>query len=120
MPRRELALPLGDFSVEALRGAAGGSPTLDGVTRQALYYYLADRDGGRAAWPYPRFMKGDGAADAGEVTVAIEVDDDAWEAFAREAAEQQVSPERLLGHAVLYFAADVEAGRVARRVLDQL
>lgn len=116
----EVAVPLGDFGLEALRGTAGESASLEAVTRQALYYYLASRDDERPGWRYPRFLRDAGDPDVSDVVLALRVDDAAWARFAAEADAQQVSPELLLRHAVLYFAADVEAGRVARRLLDEL
>lgn len=116
----ELAVPLGDFSVAALEAASGGVCSVEAVARQALYYYLADRESHRPGWPYPAFQRGAGAPAAPEIVLSLRVDRAAWERFAAEAADQQVTPEQLLRHAVLYFAADVEAGRVARRLLDEL
>lgn len=114
----ELTVPLGDFSVEALSEAAGTTCSLEAVVRQSLYYYLANRDGGRLGWPYPRFMPT--GAEAGAVVLSLRVDAAAWERFVAEAEAQQVVPELLLRHAVLFFTADVQAGRVARRLLDEL
>jgi hypothetical protein len=116
----ELTVPLGDFSIDALSAAAGGVCSLESVVRQSLYYYLADREAGRPGWPYPRFLRGYDRPGVGDVMVSLRVDDGAWRRFSAEAEAQRVSAEQLLRHAVLYFAADVEAGRVARRMLDEL
>lgn len=118
--RFELAVPLGDFSVAALEAASGEICSLESVTRHALYYYLADRDSHRPGWPYPSFRRVADAAGPPEVVLSLRVERAAWERFAAEAADQQVGPEQLLRHAVLYFAADVDAGRVARQLLDEL
>ncbi len=117
---RELAVPLGDFDVAALRDAAGGSCTVEAVARQAIYYYVGDADGGRPGWPYPRFMRDAGPPEVPEVTLSLKVDGAAWERFERLADAQDVEPELLLRHAVLYFAADVDAGRVGDRLLAEL
>lgn len=116
----ELVVPLGDFSVAALREAVGPRCTLEAVARQAVYYYLSNRDSGRPGWPYPRFMSGADAARAADVMLSLRIDERAWERFVAEAGAQRVGPEQLLRHAVLFFAADVEAGHVARRMLDEL
>jgi hypothetical protein len=116
-----LAIPLGDFSVEALSDAAGTTCSVEAVARQAVYYYLAEGDGGRPGWPYPKSL-GLGGAETGaeETTLSLRIEAAAWGRFVEEAERQRVSPELLARHAVLLFAADVEAGRVARRMLDEL
>jgi hypothetical protein len=116
----ELAVPLGDFSAAALSAAAGGGCTLEAVARQSIYYYLSNGDSGRPGWPYPRFLRDGAPPESSEVVLSLRVDGAAWERFVAEAEAQRVSPERLLRHAVLFFAADVESGRVARRLLDEL
>ena len=114
----QLAIPLGDFSVDALGAAAGGTCTIEAVARQAVYYYLAEADSGRPGWRYPRFL----GVEAGqrETTLSLRIETAVWERFVGEAERQRVRPELLLRHAVLFLAADVEAGRVARRMLDDL
>lgn len=113
----ELSVPLGDFAVKASRFIRSEEEaSLAAVARQALYYYLSDHDSGRVGWSYPRFLPGIG--DVSTVTVPIDVDVDAWRDFTREAKRQGVSPELLLRHAVLYYSADVDSGRVARRLID--
>ena len=114
-----LTVPLGDFGSAAVRDAVGPAASLESVVRQALYHYMADAGAGRAGWLYPRFVRAVEAA-APEVEVALGVDSATWERFVHEADRQHVSVERLVRHAVLYFAAELEAGRVARRILDDL
>jgi hypothetical protein len=59
--------------------------------------------------------------EAGErVTLELEIDSAVWTDFEREAERQGVSPQRLAEHAVLYFAADRDAGRITQRILDDL
>lgn len=118
--RCELTAPLGDFSVDALRQATGTVCSLESVARAAVYYYLAERDAGRVAWRYPDFIRHSKGQDPPGVVLSFKVDEAAWRAFRREAEAQAVGPDLLIRHAVLYFSADVDAGRVARRVLDEL
>jgi hypothetical protein len=110
---------LGDLSLESLGGAKrrdGGS--LERLLVQAIRYYLADRDSGRAGWPYPDFVL-DG--DSGEEkTVRIVVDGAVWGEFSQEAARQGISTDQLLRHAALYFAADLDSGRLTQRILEGL
>jgi hypothetical protein len=108
---------------EELEGSAfparlGGMPdTTEGLIRQAIYYYLEDRDADRAGWRYPRF-RSQLDSDAETVTVSIDIDDSVWDAFAQEADRQRVSAGQLVRHAVIYFVADIDAGRVTERILD--
>jgi hypothetical protein len=117
--RRTVTVALGDFSLEFLGGTHKHDPdTLAGSLMQAVRYYLADKDSGRAEWSYPSFQR-DGQV--GErVEVEIHSDDAVWEAFSAEAERQGVSTDQLLQHAVLYFAADLDAGRLTQRILDDL
>jgi hypothetical protein len=41
-----------------------------------------------------------------------------WRELDKEAERQEVSIERLLAHAIMYFLADLDAGRVEERMLD--
>jgi hypothetical protein len=40
--------------------------------------------------------------------------------FEAEAGKQGVSAQQLLEHAAFYFAAELDAGRITRRILDDL
>jgi hypothetical protein len=111
-------VPLGEAGVAALGISVEDTAGLAAFARQAVHYYLADRDSGRTSWSYPRFALGAGAVDTPEVRVPLEVAEETWESFSAEAAGQGVTPELLLRHALLYFSADVDAGRVARRLAD--
>lgn len=48
--------------------------------------------------------------------VTIEFGEFAWARLKGEAVKQEVSVESLVRHAVLYFLADVDSGRIARQV----
>jgi hypothetical protein len=89
---------------------------LGALLRQAVHYYLSDRESGRRGWRYPRFRRdtpGNGPFD-----VVVDVDEATWEQFRAEAEAQGVPVERLLEHAALYFVADLESGRVTARILE--
>ena len=49
-------------------------------------------------------------------SLALSMDDFAWEAIEHESAHLGVSEEELVAYAVLYYLADVDSGRIARRV----
>ena len=45
---------------------------------------------------------------------------DLWKDFEGEATRQAVRVEQLAEHAAFYFAAEVDAGRITQRILDDL
>jgi hypothetical protein len=49
-------------------------------------------------------------------TLELQLDAFAWAAIEQEAAEQGVSVRELATFALLYYLADVDSGRIARRV----
>jgi len=117
--QRPITATLGDFSLESLRGTRDGDgASLDRQLMLAIRYYLADRDAGRAGWAYPGFVR-DGH-DGAETKVRASIDDAVWAEFSLLAEQQDVSTDQLLQHAVLYFAADRDAGRVTERIAEGL
>jgi hypothetical protein len=114
-----LVLHLGEFTIYALEGEEG--PTSNRVranAKRALRYYRAERDSGRPDWRSPDFLPR--AVDDETIELEIELDDVLWRWLEREAAEQGVQLERLAEHAVLYFAADLDAGRLSPERLAEL
>ena len=51
-----------------------------------------------------------------ERKVTLELGDFTWERLRSEAERQGVSIEELVAHAILYFLADFDSGRIARRI----
>jgi hypothetical protein len=114
---RNVTVTLSRFACDAL----GGEDRNHGVRSEmerAVRCYLSDRGSGRPAWPYPGFLRGSEAAR--DVALEIEVDDELWRAFEEESGRQGVSVEKLSEHAAVYFVAEVEAGRITQRILDDL
>ncbi len=58
-----------------------------------------------------RFLK-----DRAGATVAVRLDDFGFEALRAEAARQGVPVEELAAYAVMYYLADLDSGRVARKL----
>jgi hypothetical protein len=52
-------------------------------------------------------------------SIALELDEFAWSVLAEEANEMNVSIEELAAFALLYYVADRDSGRIARRMPAQ-
>jgi hypothetical protein len=119
---RELVVTLDEFARRALESFVRNRRGSDSAAiRLASLYYLADRDTERSTWEVPAFARAghdDGAADKDPITVTL--DYETWDVLSEEAARQDVAPQTLMQHAVMYFLADVESGRVAGRLDDAL
>jgi hypothetical protein len=117
--KHPVTVALSELAVEALAGDPGdaASAPSSGV-ENALRCYLGDKDAGRAAWPYPDFLRG--SESPADVEVAIDVDEDLWHSFEAEATSQGVPVNRLVEHAAFYFAAELDAGRLTQRILEDL
>jgi hypothetical protein len=111
---RSVTLHLEEFLQDALHGYATqqhDSPA--SVVRLAALYWLADRESARPSWRAPRFRRG---APAGGETVQVGLDEDTWQALEDEGRRQGVDAGVLAEHAVLYFLADLDSGRLASRL----
>lgn len=60
--------------------------------------------------------QGDDESSGGERTLALQLDDFAWDALREEALKQGVPAEELASFAVLYYLADADSGRISRQV----
>lgn len=117
---RDVVLNMNEFGRHALDTFVqerSGSPSA--AARTASLYYLADRDSERPAWTVPRFPPGSRQQD-GDGATRITLDDGTWEAVVEEAGRQSVTAEELLAHAIVYFLADLDSGRVAARLDETL
>lgn len=115
--KRTVILNLSKFAFEALAeidrpGSVDASAKMEGAIR----LYLEDRPRARAAWPYPAFLRGTEAK--GDVELELSTDEDLWLSFEEEAGKQDVSVPQLAEHAAFYLAAEVNAGRIIHRMLD--
>ena len=80
--------------------------------RTALRYYLSDSDSRRASWPVPALGRETPPGEALEVGL----DEALHGRLEAEARRQDVAPDGLAVHALLYFLADYESGRAAARL----
>lgn len=116
MGERQVSLGLSELAFEALVGEErdrSASTTME----SALRCYLGDRGTHRPAWPYPGFLRG--SEPQRDVELELEVPADLWDDFSEEASKQEVTAEQLAEHAAFYFAAELDAGRVTQRILDE-
>jgi hypothetical protein len=112
----DVTLRLDRFAQRAFaRLSRGRRGSAAAAVRTASMYYLADRGTDRAAWRVPRFASGEGGQ-----TLKVRLDEDTWKAVTAEAERQGVSADALAMHAVMYFLADVDSGRVAGRLDETL
>jgi hypothetical protein len=115
--QRLLTLSLDEFGASTLEAEAERySVSTTGLARHAVHYYLSDLDSGRMALRVPRLPQAGPRGPALEL--ALDLDADSWNELDREAERQEVPLERLLEHAIVYFLADLDAGRVERRMLE--
>jgi hypothetical protein len=113
--KRQVTVALSDLAFETLlEGEAEAQAPLR--VESALRCYLGDKGTDRAAWPYPGFLRG--SETQGDVEVELNLEKGLWRAFEEEAAAQSVSVEQLVEHAVFYFAAELDAGRLTLRILE--
>ena len=118
--KRSVSITLGGFASKVLAGgmvknaAKPSSADVEGAIR----CYLKDKDSAGAAWPYPAFLRGRKPIDG--VLLQLDIDDALWRSLEEEAKRQDVDAEQLLDHAVLYFVAEINAGRVTRRILEDV
>ena len=109
---KDLTLHLDEFGHSALaRFARGPGETEDALVRTAALYYLSERDSGRPSWRVPRFSTEQAAPGR-----RVQLDDDTWSALDVEAARQGVSADTLAVHALMFFLADIDSGRIGGRL----
>jgi hypothetical protein len=117
--KRTVSVTLSDLAFEALAAEEpSGSPRAPVRTESAIRIYLGDKGAGQPAWPYPGFLRNSETRE--DIRLELQVDPDVWLQFEAEAEKQDVSPQQLLEHAAFYFAAELEAGRITQRILDDL
>ena len=117
---RSLTVEMDQFGLQAFTELAerqGGSASR--VVRMAAHYYLGDSEEGRPAWRVPSFAQ-DADAERRRAGLRVELDDATWDSLLQEAQRQGVDIGVLAAHAVLYFIADVDSGRVAQRMGDSV
>ena len=85
---------------------------------KVIRFYLKEKGSGGTGWSYPDLLR-EGRPEE-EIEVELEIEDALWREMRAEAARQRVSVTQLLEHAALYYAAELDAGRLTERILDEL
>jgi hypothetical protein len=117
--KRSVTVSLSAFAREALVAAKmNGAETATSVVR-AIRVYLNDRGSSESGWLYPPPLR-DKQRSGGTTDLRLSIEGELWERLEAEAASQGVTPQQLLDHAVLYLAAEVDAGRITQRILEDL
>ena len=117
--KKAVTVGLSRLAFEALTGEEGqGSARTPGRTEGAIRLYLSDKGAGRPAWPYPGFLQQSQTQE--DLELELQVDPDLWLQFEAEAEKQGVSVQQLLEHTAFYFAAELNAGRITQRIIDDL
>ena len=81
------------------------------LVRTAVLYYLREQPANRSTWPSPTLRHEESDA---PFMLDVDLGEETARALAEQAAAQAVEPEQLARHALLFFLADVDSGRVAR------
>lgn len=115
--KRLVTVRLSEFACDAIANEGDDDHTPTRVTG-AIRCYLNDKESSGPGWTYPSFLRD--TEPGKEVELRLSVEDELWHALDQEAQRQGVSVQKMVAHAVLYVAAEVNAGRVTRRILDQL
>jgi hypothetical protein len=109
---KDVTLHLDEFGHRTLtRFARGSGATEAALVRTASLYYLSEREAGRPSWR----ARGFGARQAAP-SVQIELDEETWGALEFEARRQGVTPDTLALHALMFFLADLDSGRIGDRL----
>jgi hypothetical protein len=121
--KREVDVRLGSFAREALareqRGRGVGDEAVSAAAVRAIRCYLEDKGAEGPGWRYPSFRRGERKND-GRVGLHLSIDEGLWQALEEEAERQGVSAQQMLEHAAIYFAAEIDAGRVTQRIIDDI
>jgi hypothetical protein len=96
-------------------GTGAAAPSSDDVLK-VIRFYLKEKGTGRTGWSYPDLLR-EGRPEE-EIELELEIEDSLWREVRIEAARQRVTVTQLLEHAALYYAAELDAGRLTERILE--
>ena len=114
--RLEISIRLDEFGWSALEDHARGEGIeLERLVALACSYYQSELAAGRTATRVPRFGKP--AAERESRTLVLELNARTLKGLEQEAERQGLPLERLVEHAAIFYLADLDAGRVAERII---
>lgn len=116
---RSVTVRLSEFACSVVAGEGNRDREhLPEKVVDAIRCYLGDRGTYGPGWAFPRFLREEEYPE--EVTLQLEIDGELWDLLEEEAERQGVSPQKMVTHASLYVAGEVNAGRATQRILDGL
>lgn len=116
--KRPLKVTLSEFVVGALApGDARDSAELRRRSALAIRFYLHESGEHRPGWSVPPTLR---RAAATGLELELELEPELLRALEDEAGRQGVSVSRLVSQAAIYYAAELDAGRVTQRLLENL
>ena len=115
----EIPITFDEFGWSELEGHAGAERLgLDRLVALACGYYESELTAEREATVVPRFGQGTAErATRTTRTMVLELGAECLRRLEQEAERQGVALERLLEHAALLYLADLDAGRLAERIV---
>jgi hypothetical protein len=110
-----ITVRLSEFAVTALVGEERDRELVLAALERAVWLYLNDSDTDRPGWRYPLFLRD---RVTGVTEFQLDLEPSLRDALKDEAERQEVSLSQMATHAVLYYAAELNAGRVTERIRD--
>lgn len=112
----EISITFDEFGWSVLEGEARAEGLeLDRLVSLACAYYKSELATERTATRVPRFDQS--AAERETRLLELELDAQSLRLLEQEAEDQELELERLIEHAAIFYLADLDAGRVAERVI---
>lgn len=113
----EIKISFDEFGWQSLEErAAAERMSLEALLALALHHYDSQLESGRAATEVPRFRR---TATGEPRSLRLEVDDETRRRLEEVAERRGVTLENVCEHAALLFLADLDAGRVAERIIRE-
>jgi len=113
-----VSVHLSEFAREAIAGEERDAERVSESVVRALRCYFGSKGSSGSGWSYPSFLRVEEPAAGMELQ--LNVDEELWRSLEEEAEEHGVSMQQMVIHATLWFAAELDAGRITRRIVDDL
>jgi hypothetical protein len=112
----DVSITFDEFGWSALEDCAGSEGLrLDRLLTLACSYYASELAAGRTATRVPRFAQP--ATERERRTFVLDLDSKSLRGLEREAERRGLRLESVIEHAAIFFLADLDAGRVAERII---